>query len=822
MDMKKICLALLDAQSEADVDKIVASVPEMADPKNWTPLDRRETNYNVTTNQQASGPKAATELMTNMVDAVLLKEARKAGIDPKGPSAPANMHIAVEKFLGLKGGRMLNAEPESWLADFAAKNLVVGISGARNKAEGLPCYTFVDNGEGQNPEEFEDTFLSLSSGNKKDVPFVQGKFNMGSSGVLSYCGERWYKLIVSRKWNSKGPWGWTILRRRPGAGMPVAEYFKLGGEKGKIPAADIETLFPLRNRKGDRYAACSISTGTVVKLYDFHVGSKFMSFRGAREALNENLADTILPFRILDLRQTPDTTRGGDRALGVDARPFYGMEYLLRRTHKQENGEIDKDDEAAAEDEKINVARIEDPRLGRIDISALRLKRVLPTWLAGSNNRVFHTVNGQVQFKQTRGFLTNCKLPALKDRVVIIVDASDLTDAAHNDVWKADRESVRETGKGGIYKDVVRDTIQRSEILEKLQVEIAKEELKTAVDEKSNDLFQKLVEGDKTLAALLGARDPSITIKGESGGEGKGGKGSAKGTGKGSGKGDDSGEDDQPFEGKYSPTYLSLDKRFRESGLDLPINKSRPISFGTDVRNDYFSRDENQGRLTITDKSEGEKKFVIRRSLRDGRLTVYVNPIDGTLVVGDTLTFEVGLVDDAMPEPVTEEVTVRITATEADKPKEKQAPKDKTKAGKGAEAPNKGLPPYKLLTKDGRFDAGQQTFQWFDWMSGQDGGFVEDFGDEGKQYYVNLDNDWLQSYRRSQRGQILRDGITQKFILGMRVFLLGMERSIGSEDLGEELDPGLIRKLAARGASATMLTIADHLPKIITPVEDVE
>lgn len=820
MDLTKICLSLLDAQSEADVDAIIAAVKEMDDPNNWTPLDRRETNYNVTTNQQASGPKAATELMTNMVDAVLLKEARKAGVDPKGPDAPATMHIAVERFLKLKNGRMLNAEPESWLADFASKNLVVGITGAKSKAEGLPCYTFVDNGEGQNPDEFENTFLSLSSGNKKDVPFVQGKFNMGSSGVLSYCGERWYKLIVSRKWDSKGAWGWTILRRRPGEGMPVAEYFKPGGkDKGKIPTADLTSLFPLRNRKGDRYPACSLTTGTVVKLYDFHVGSKFMSFRGAREALIENLADTILPFRILDLRQKPDATRGGDRALGVDARPFYGMEYLLRRTHKPDEGEaIETEDLAAAEDEKIGVAEIKDPRLGRIDISALRLKRVLPAWLSGSNNRVFHTVNGQVQFKQTRGFLTTCKLPALKDRVVIVVDASDLTDAAHNDVWKADRESIRETGKGGIYKDLVRDAITGSEVLQKLQNEIAKEELKTAVDEKSNDLFQRLVEGDKSLAALLGARDPSIRIKGEGDGGDKG-KGKGKGDGEGGGK-----DEDKPFEGKYSPTYLTADKRFRENGLDLPINKSRPVTFETDVRNDYFTRDDNEGRMEISDPKVAEK-FVIRRSLRDGRLTVYFNPIAEQLEDGDSFTFEVSLVDDAMATAVSEEVTVRIKAAEKDveKPAIKAKSKDKAKTGSGADKPNVGLPPYKLLTSDGREDAGHKTGTWPTWMTDQDGGYVEDMGEEGKLYLINLDNAWLQSYRKTQRGQILKDGITAKYVLGMRVFLLGIERAIGAlpgDD--EDFDPDKFRRLAARGASSTMLTLSDHLPKIITPVAEPE
>ena len=818
MNSKDTCLALLDAQTEAAVTEIVASLKEMANPKNWTPLDRRETNYNVTTNQQASGPKAATELMTNMVDAVLLKEARKAKIDPKGPDAPQTMHLAVERFLKLKGGRMLNADSEKWLADFAEKNLVVGITGARSKTEGLPCYTFIDNGEGQNPAEFENTFLSLSSGNKKDVPFVQGKFNMGSSGVLSYCGEHWYKLIVSRKWDSKGPWGWTLLRRRPGDGVPIAEYFKPGGqEKGVIQTAEMETIFPLRSRTGERYARCSLSSGTVVKLYDFHVGAKFMGFRGARESLIEHLADTILPFKILDLRQTPTKGKGEDRALGVDPRHFYGMEYQLRRPQKGEPSDTpDEDDEAAAEDEKIGVDIIDDPSLGHIEIAALRLKRKLPGWLASSNNRVFHAVNGQVQFKQTRGFLTTCKLPALKDRVVIVVDASNLTDKAHNDVWKADRESVRETGKGAIYKELVRDAIQSSAVLQNLQNEIAKEELKTAVDEKSNDLFQKLVEGDKTLAALLGARSPSMTIKGSGVDDVKSGKG------KGKGNGDEGGADDEkPYDGKYSPTKLIADKRFREKGMNLPINKSRPMSFETDVRNDYFVRDDNQGRLELSDPRLAEK-FVIRRSLRDGRLIVYLNPVADKLAVGDTFIFEVGLVDDSMSESVTDEVTVHIVAEETDKPKSKITPKEKTTSGRGADKPNVGLPPYRLLTSDARHDAGQDTFKWPDWMDDHDGGYVEDMGGDGKQYYINLDNTWLQSYRKAQRGQILKDGITQKYILGMRVFLLGMERALSTIETDEDFDPDKFRRLAAKGASSTMLTLSDHLPKIITPVLEPE
>ena len=157
------------------------------------------------------------------------------------------------------------------------------------------------------------------------------------------------------------------------------------------------------------------------------------------------------------------------------------MEYLLlRKLEEDELGEI----EEAAGDGKLPVSTIQDPELGEIVISAIPLKRgKLPGWLAGSNHRVLHAVNGQVQFKQTKGFLSqSCGLPALKDRVVIIVDASNLTFEAHNEVWKGDREHVRETMVGQRYLEEIKTAIRASDTLKKLQEKIAKEEMEAAVD----------------------------------------------------------------------------------------------------------------------------------------------------------------------------------------------------------------------------------------------------------------------------------------------------------------------------------------------------
>ncbi|HWF64701.1 MAG TPA: hypothetical protein VN685_08830, partial [Rhizomicrobium sp.] len=81
MNQKDICLRLLAAESENAVLKIIGSVSEMQASANWKPLDGRETNFNITGNQASDGGKALTELMTNMVDAVLTKHAYLKGID---------------------------------------------------------------------------------------------------------------------------------------------------------------------------------------------------------------------------------------------------------------------------------------------------------------------------------------------------------------------------------------------------------------------------------------------------------------------------------------------------------------------------------------------------------------------------------------------------------------------------------------------------------------------------------------------------------------------------------------------------------------------
>lgn len=806
-DTKDLCLNILYAESEAAVQAVLEGNPLMADMQNWKPLDDRETNFNVTSNQASDGGKALTELMTNMVDAVLMRHAFEQGIDPKGPTAPKTMYEAIDKLIKpLKGGKLVTLDPnDPWLRDFAQKNLVIGVSGAKTKAKGLPCYTFADNGEGQSPEKFPKTFLSLSQGNKKDIDFVQGKYNMGSSGVLSYCGTRWFKLILSRRFDKKGPWGWTLVRRRPSDAhsMPVAEYFVM--PDGSIPFFAADEIYPMQTGTGQKYDRMHLASGTIIKLYDYQAGSSFSGFKGAREALNENLVETMLPFRLLDLRQKPDASRGPDRAQGVDPRPFYGMEYLLVRSHREDQHDTEEDEAAGSEVQA--VASIEDPKLGKVTIKAIPLKRNLPGWLKSSNNRVFHAVNGQVQFKQTRGYLSaSCQLPALKDRVIVVVDASELTFATHNDLWKGDREHIRATGTGQYYKDKVTEAIKASEVLKAMQAAVAKEELERASTTERDDLFQKLVDADPQLANLLNDRSPTIRVK-SSGGSAGGEAGAGK------------------FEGKYSPTFLRAEERVRDGGLSIPINKTRPVAARTDAENGYLQRSDNRGHLIIDD--EIRSRFSIRSQLFDGRLTVFLTPIEGQVQVGDTFECGITLHDDAMPEAL----SVTIAVTVVDEEKEPAPPRKgiaKAKNGNGGknsgsedEVPNRGLPPFVLLTHDGRqIDAKTESEQWPEDFSQEEGGFVVDLGEGNLLYKINYDNAYHLKYKAEQRGDVAKSVVSEKYILGMRIIMMGYEQALRSKGSnGQEAEwsehKDVFRLLAAKAAASTILALAEYLPKIV-------
>ncbi len=802
MNSKELCLRIMCAESEHAVSTIIDDVPELSDPANWHPIDGRNTNFNVVTNQASTGSKALTELCTNMVDALLLKHAYMAGIDPTGPGAPKSVTDAVRDLVQLKGARsgvLAEVDDEKYLQQFAEENLVIGVTGSTRRGESL-CFTFTDNGEGQHPEDFEDTFLSLSKGNKSNIPFVQGKYNMGSSGVLTYCGSRWYKLIASRRYDASGNWGWTLVRRRPGRGMPVAEYFKPSDGIPSFAAAGLRPMsFQDGPQKGRQDEKVSVTTGTVVKLFDYQMESA-SDFRYVREAVNQNLVSTVLPFRLMDYTVRPQ--RSGRRAQGVDERSLYGMEFILLHRYGRETSRSGDDEPMDEPGSEHHIGGIEHPDLGGISVRAIVLRK-LPAWLHYRRNtaRVFHIVNGQVQFTENRGYLSaNCKLPGLKDRVVVIVDASNLSETAHNDVWKGDREKIRATGMGQLYREHVTDVIATSTFLKDLQRQIAREETEQIAERSRVDLFQSLVDNDPSIAQLLPGGD-LVRMPG----------GISRGN-----------VEPEEWKGKYRPSFLELvGKQIKDNGAEIAVDGTRSVTFKTDAANDYLNRPDNRGRMLIIPGLGSKCSYT--HTLRNGNLTVKFRALENRVEPGDELAFYVALSDDAMPEPVSDQLRLRIVETrKTNRGGGKKSKRSGDEPDGDNETEQRTLPPSKWLTYDGRLIDDDETEQWPPDFTEYDGGKVEDLGEGTRLYFINYDNAHFRRVLNSERNEIDKKVVTEQYRMAMLVLMLGvddayarMPENEAKSTLEENIDD--IRRLAAQGAATVVMSIAKTLPSIVNP-----
>ena len=161
--------------------------------------------FGIVRNQQSSPIAALVEKVTNSMDAILTKKCLEQGIKPDSKEAPQSMDEAINIFYpnyknwDLSSNRRKQSEEIQIIADGPPKNTSVII---------------YDNGEGQHPEDFEKTFLSLVKGNKINIQFVQGKYNMGGSGALVFCGKKRYQLIASKRFDDTGNLGFTIIRQR--------------------------------------------------------------------------------------------------------------------------------------------------------------------------------------------------------------------------------------------------------------------------------------------------------------------------------------------------------------------------------------------------------------------------------------------------------------------------------------------------------------------------------------------------------------------------------------------------------------------------------
>ena len=134
------------------------------------------------------------------------------------------------------------------------------------------------------------------------------------------------------------------------------------------------------------------------------------------------------------------------------------------------------------------------------------------------------------------------------------------------------------------------------------------------------------------------------------------------------------------------------------------------------------------------------------------------------------------------------------------------------------------MPRCILLTKDGRDIKGYEVEKWHEDFSELDGGVSQDLGD-GIVYKTNYDNVYHLKYKLQQRDGVAREVVSEKYILGMRILMLGYEQALQALQAFHALQEGNnevesiaeftdnFRRIAARGAASTVLALAENLQR---------
>lgn len=752
-------------------------------PESWRPYGNREKNWDTVGNQQSSPVGALAELITNGIDAILLRKAHEAGItDFRSPEAPQSMYEAVKRFFpSIVEGRISNLSPKQ-RTELAEQCLIVGVKRAARINSIYPTYTIVDFGEGQKPEDFPKTFLSLSEKNKEGIPFVQGKFNMGSTGSLRFCTQSnimlgHYKLIVSKRPDAEY-WGWTLVRvRGPKAGeqLPVAEYFCPGGS---IPRFRDEKLSALGD---DTFG--QVASGTIVKLYEYDIGkgNSGVDF-GLRDALDVNLIDCALPIRTYDFDAKPQETKGPLRARGIAASTFSGLSVSVGAT---ENPEIEESNIDEGENQQANegswthhVITENHEHLGRIKVLAIGIKKMKESLASRQSARVFYTVNGQTQACERASFLNGrANYGDLRNHLLVNVICDDMDKRAMASIFMPDRERKANIGLARSLENLVIDALQHDEKLRAFANEIRLSRAKeyTAEKEESADLLKELAKADPALKELFGLGVLIPVTSKTPGGQ-------------------------KPWdEGKKFPTFLEPLNLKKEDGKyvkEVPVKGYRRIECGTDAEDGYLSRKDSPGQSWGSLES---KDLPWKVTLRSGTATFTVIAPESA-EVGQVLEAEFGFKDDGRNiEPLKFAVTIKFVAEE----KTSTHPSGKKTNTKEDEKKNLGMPHFEWVGKE----------DWAEHGFDEEAGAYVSSGEE-TQVYINRDNRFLGMMRVAERDEAERTVKESMFKLGLGIFALSIFRKATdkAQDDGQDMiDPDEMVRLSTSAMAAHIITVIRHL-----------
>ncbi|MEM6734564.1 MAG: hypothetical protein AAF620_00720 [Bacteroidota bacterium] len=726
--------ALYFSKDEQEIERIVSSNPMIFEDINWKPLGGSKSNYGVVKNQQSNPIAALIEKITNSIDAILTKKCILSGVKPNDKNAPQSMDEAIERFYpnnnwDLTDQRKRQSEEIQIIADGK------GPFPQRNKhATSVIVY---DNGEGQHPEDFERTFLSLLKGNKNDIHFVQGKYNMGGSGAIVFCGKKRYQLIASKRYTNDGDFGFTLIREHPKRETDQTKetWYEYLLVDGKIPSFSIDELdLGLENR--------TFRTGTILKLYSYQFPSGYYGFaQDLNQSINEYLYQPALPILTKDTKERYPNQK-------ILVNPLFG---LKRRLVQEKNDYLDD----------YFSLNFDDSLFGKMNVSCFVFKSKVKSFNVKetkqeiqrryfkNNMSVLFSLNGQVHGHFTMEFISrSLKLNFLKSHLLIHVDCTEMDYGFRKELFMASRDRLKDGEETQALRKYLAQALIKSDRLKDIQ-----KRRQHAVDidttSSSNQLlksFTKNLPLDSNLMKLL-----SKTFKLDLSAKKSKKKAQPRKPGKE--------KQEIPFEPKRFPSRFKLRAK-NDGGTEItkiPLGGTKTILFDTDVENNYFDRIEEPGDLQIsilnmqsndaeggdapgTPKALTEVFNVSKSSPNKGTIKIGLNP-KAPVEVGDSMQLKVTLT--APGENFDEIFWVKIANPQ----------KKKENAPKMEDEETLGIPPLRFAYKDKEGKA-TDAVSWEDvelatneQMDYSTVMVPEAEGESLKQIFVNMESTVLMDYK---------------------------------------------------------------------------
>lgn len=700
-DFKTLCIALAKSETETEVINLLKEWGFWDDPNAWRYYGDNENNFAVIGNQQSAPDSALVEKIVNSVDAVLMRECLRRGINPESDEAPPTIEDALEEFFNIRHGMLTNLTPRKRRE--LAENIMVVATGKKSN----PNYLIIDKGEGQTPKRMPQTFLSLTKSNKLRIPFVQGKFNMGGTGALQFCGKHNLKLIISKRDpkivevegndGTSNYWGFTVIRRvDPEKGMKSST-FKYLAPHGKIPMFRADSLPLLPGDYPFSYGK-PLEWGSFIKLYEYQlVGLKTIATLDLYYRLAVLLPNVALPVLIVERRKgykghTLETVLSG----------------LSVRLEEDKYSNIEEGFPSSA---TINIKGQE------MKIQIFVFKPCKEIHYKTRREGIIFTVNGQAHGFISESFFTrkSVGMAYLADSLLIIVDCTKFNGRTREDLFMNSRDRLREGELKNEIEEKLAELIRKHQGLRELKERRRREEIEGKIGDAKPlvEMIEKVIKNSPALTKLFVegvkiANPFNLTHTGLSG---------------------------KPFKGKQFPTYFKLKKDFPiKKPKHCPLNQRFRVQFETDAENNYFTRDLNPGefKLSLEDGTIVED-YVL--NLWNGMANLTVS-LPEESKEGDLLKYIVEVNDITRVEPFLIEFYVVVDPSiEEKKGKPGQRIKPPGEEGKERQTPSAFDIPNIIEVRKDEWD--RHGFNKESALK------VMDSGENGYDFYINMDNIYL-------------------------------------------------------------------------------